>query len=96
MSTSKSLIQAIVNRLGIRIKKGLAHITYLAEAIPESFREELNAFQKEVMAEADRLDNDFNSSNSYSQPSRNADVQTRIDNLRGKVKGLAMKLEGLL
>ena len=110
MSSPEALIRATLISLVSRFGTGLARVsdgfqTFAKEA-PDLMRQELDSFQEEVFAEAERIDN-ASSKYSYeytkegesvqkgkSTPTSISDVEAQIDVLRAKVSELCLKIEG--
>ena len=63
MSSPDSLLRATLNRLAARLSHGLADaavgLAALAQDAPERLSDEWDLFQKEVIAEADRLEQEI-------------------------------------
>jgi len=101
MSSNNKLLKATLNRLIARIgQKLLDSAVELAERTkeaPEKLRDEWELFQEEVVAEANRLDQESSEEVSNikdeSQNSQTDDPQNKIDRLRAKVAELNSKLE---
>ena len=101
MSSNNKLLKATLNRLIARIgQKLLDSAVELAERTkeaPEKLRDEWVLFQEEVVAEANRLDQESSEEVSNikdeSQNSQTDDPQNKIDRLRAKVAELNSKLE---
>ncbi len=83
MSSPDSLLRATLNRLAARLGHGLADaaagLALLAQDAPERFSKEWDLFQQEVIAEADRLEQESG--------------QDQIDRLRAKVADLNRQVE---
>ena len=102
MSSPDRLLQATFNRLAARLgQKAIetaAEIAYIAKDAPEKIKQELDLFQEEVLAEADRLDKESAHEQSTegleNTASNNESPQLKIDHLREKVAELSRKLEG--
>ena len=101
MSSPDSLLRATLNRLGARLGHGLADaaagLALLAQDAPERFSKEWDLFQQEVIAEADRLEQEsgkVSETKATSSPVSNHDqAQDQIDRLRAKVASLKRQVE---
>ena len=101
MSSPDSLLRATLNRLAARLGHGLADaaagLALLAQDAPERFSKEWDLFQQEVIAEADRLEQESGEASettATSSPVSNQDqVQDQIDRLRAKVADLNRQVE---
>ena len=97
MSSSETFIKATVNSLKSRLAKRLLEFGSIAQAVPERFRDELNVFYEEVLAEAERLDNEiedeFRGAGSNGEYSVSSELQVKIDRLRAKLKNLSREIE---
>ena len=101
MSSPDSLLRATLNRLAARLGHGLADATaglaLLAQATPERFSKEWDLFQQEVIAEADRLEqesDEVSETKATSSPVSNQEkAQDQIDRLRAKVADLNRQVE---
>ena len=90
-----------MNRLAARLGHGLADtaagLALLAQDAPERFSKEWDLFQQEVIAEADRLEQEsgeVGETKATSSPVSNQDqVQDQIDRLRAKVADLNRQVE---
>ena len=90
-----------MNRLAARLGHGLADaasgLALLAQDAPERFSKEWDLFQQEVIAEADRLEQEsgeVSETKATSSPVSNQDqVQDQIDRLRAKVADLNRQVE---
>ena len=100
MSSPDSLLRATLNRLAARLSHGLADaavgLAALAQDAPERLSDEWDLFQQEVIAEADRLEQEIDQAeevkaSSSAQASESA--QAQIDRLRAKVADLNRKVE---
>ena len=100
MSSPDSLLRATLNRLAARLSHGLADaavgLAALAQDAPERLSNEWDLFQQEVIAEADRLEQEIEQAeevkaSSSAQASESA--QAQIDRLRAKVADLNRKVE---
>ena len=97
MSSSDSLMQAALNRLKVRVKDGLVDVAGLASDLPARLRTEWELFQEEVLAEAERLDQDNQGditdemASNVKQTADNPDEY--IDSLRAKIADISKKLE---
>ncbi len=101
MSSPDSLLRATLNRLAARLSHGLADaavgLAALAQDAPERLSNEWDLFQQEVIAEADRLEQEFaqpgDANTSSTQASEQDQAQAQIDRLRAKVADLNRKVE---
>ena len=107
MSSPDSLLRATLNRLAARLGHGLADaaagLALLAQDAPERFSKEWDLFQQEVIAEADRLEQEsgevkesgeVSETKATSSPVSNQDqAQDQIDRLRAKVADLNRQVE---
>lgn len=100
MSSPDSLLRATLNRLAARLSQGLSEaavgLAALAQDAPERLSNEWDLFQQEVIAEADRLEQEIDQAeevkaSSSAQASESA--QAQIDRLRAKVADLNRKVE---
>ena len=90
-----------MNRLAARLGHGLADtaagLALLAQDAPERFSKEWDLFQQEVIAEADRLEQEsgeVSETKATSSPVSNQDqAQDQIDRLRAKVADLNRQVE---
>ena len=90
-----------MNRLAARLGHGLADaaagLALLAQDAPERFSKEWDLFQQEVIAEADRLEQEsgeVGEAKATSSPVSNQDqAQDQIDRLRAKVADLNRQVE---
>jgi len=90
-----------LNRLAARLGHGLADaaagLALLAQDAPERFSKEWDLFQQEVIAEADRLEQEsgeVGETKATSSPVSSQDqVQGQIDRLRAKVADLNRQVE---
>ena len=90
-----------MNRLAARLGHGLADaaagLAVLAKDAPERFSKEWDLFQQEVIAEADRLEQEsgeVSETKATSSPVSNQDqAQDQIDRLRAKVADLNRQVE---
>jgi len=90
-----------LNRLAARLGHGLADaaagLALLAQDAPERFSKEWDLFQQEVIAEADRLEQEsgeVSETKATSSPVSNQDqAQDQIDRLRAKVASLNRQVE---
>lgn len=90
-----------MNRLAARLGHGLADaaagLALLAQDAPERFSKEWDLFQQEVIAEADRLEQEsgeVSEAKATSSPVSNQDqAQDQIDRLRAKVADLNRQVE---
>ena len=101
MSSPDSLLRATLNRLAARLGHGLADaaagLALLAQDAPERFSKEWDLFQQEVIAEADRLEqesDEVSETKATSSPVSNQEkAQDQIDRLRAKVADLNRQVE---
>lgn len=98
MSSTQSLIQATLSRLGARLGSGLmdaaAGLTALAQEAPDRMREEIRLFWEEVEAEAQRLEQPWPPEGTDpAQPPPSRDPQERIDQLRARIAQLSLRLD---
>jgi len=102
MSAPQSLVQAALQRLGVRLGSGLvdaaANLALLAQDAPERLRQELQLFWEEVEAEAARIEReDQGLTTDPDAPDAPAaaplDPQDQIDALRARVAALARRLD---
>ena len=90
-----------MNRLAARLGHGLADaaagLALLAQDAPERFSKEWDLFQQEVIAEADRLEQEsgeVSETKATSSPvSNQGQAQDQIDRLRAKVADLNRQIE---
>ncbi len=90
-----------MNRLAARLGHGLADaaagLAVLAKDAPERFSKEWDLFQQEVIAEADRLEQEsgeVSETKATSSPVSNQEqAQDQIDRLRAKVADLNRQVE---
>ena len=84
-------------RLGHRLADAAAGLALLAQDAPERFSKEWDLFQQEVIAEADRLEQEsgeVSETKATSSPVSNQDqAQDQIDRLRAKVADLNRQVE---
>ncbi len=99
MSSADALLRATINTLKSRLGSGLIKFAAKAQVVPEKFREELDAFQKEVLDEAERLDQETQDEgldmNSSFETSVNSQTHLKIDQLRAKLKAISKEIEEL-
>ena len=98
MSAPQSLVQAALQRLGVRLGSGLvdaaANLALLAQDAPERLRQELQLFWEEVEAEAARIERgEAEMSAAASTTAGPLDPQDQIDALRARVANLARRLD---
>jgi uncharacterized protein YceH (UPF0502 family) len=100
MSSSDSLLRATLNRLAARLSHGLAEaavgLAALAQDAPERLSNEWDLFQQEVIAEADRLEQEIDQAEEVKASSSvqaSESAQAQIDRLRAKVADLNRKVE---
>ncbi len=100
MSSPDSLLRATLNRLAARLSHGLADaavgLAALAQDAPERLSNEWDLFQQEVIAEADRLEQEIDQAEEVKASSSvqaSESAQAQIDRLRAKVADLNLKVE---
>lgn len=98
MSAPQSLVQAALQRLGVRLGSGLvdaaANLALLAQDAPERLRQELQLFWEEVEAEAARIERgEAEMPAAASTTAGPLDPQDQIDALRARVATLARRLD---
>ena len=100
MSSPDSLLRATLNRLAARLSHGLADaavgLAALAQDAPERLSDEWDLFQQEVIAEADRLEQEIDQAEEVKASSSvqaSESAQAQIDRLRAKVADLNRKVE---
>ena len=106
MPAPQILVQAVLQRLGVRVGSGLAdaaaQISLLAQDAPEKLVQEIQLFWEEVELEADRLEHGDDGSVAdvvMTHPSASegvpnpADPQAQIDALRAQVASLVSRLD---
>jgi len=100
MSSPDSLLRASLNRLAARLSHGLADaavgLAALAQDAPERLSNEWDLFQQEVIAEADRLEQEIDQAEEVKASSSvqaSESAQAQIDRLRAKVADLNRKVE---
>ncbi|HGY5532914.1 MAG: hypothetical protein AB8A49_06185 [Prochlorococcus sp.] len=100
MSSPDSLLRATLNRLAARLSHGLADaavgLAALAQDAPERLSNEWDLFQQEVIAEADRLEQEIDQAEEVKASSSvqaSESAQAQIDRLRAKVADLNRKVE---
>jgi len=107
MPAPQILVQAVLQRLGVRVGSGLAdaaaQLSLLAQDAPEKLAQEIQLFWEEVELEADRLEHGDDGSVAdgvtMTQPSapegfpKTADPQAQIDALRAQVASLVSRLD---
>jgi len=102
MSAPQSLVQAALQRLGVRLGSGLvdaaANLALLAQDAPERLRQELQLFWEEVEAEAARIEREGQglTTDPHAPDAPAAaplDPQDQIDALRARVAALARRLD---
>ena len=100
------LVQAVLQRLGVRVGSGLAdaaaQLSLLAQDAPEKLAQEIQLFWEEVELEADRLERGDDGSVAdvvMTHPStpegypQTADPQSQIDALRAQVASIVSRLD---
>ncbi len=106
MPAPQILVQAVLQRLGVRVGSGLAdaaaHLSLLAQDAPEKLLHEIQLFWEEVELEANHLEHGDDGSIAdvvMTDPSapegvpNTADPQVQIDALRARVASLVSRLE---
>ena len=101
MTPPDALLRATINRLVARVGEGLADaaagMAVAVQDAPERIRQEWDLFQEEVRAEAERLhqESDLSESQGTQPPTDPSDesLQERIDRLRAQVADLDNRLE---
>ncbi len=101
MSSPDTLLQAAINRIKARLEQKFitlaAKATLFAKDAPEKFQQEWEIFQKEVFAEAERLDHESNKNEASGAKSSNDAKQSspreKINYLRAKVTDINDFLE---
>ena len=107
MPAPQILVQAVLQRLGVRVGSGLAdaaaQLSLLAQDAPEKLVQEIQLFWEEVELEADRLEHGDDGSVAdgvtMTHPSapegvpKPADPQDQIDALRAQVASLVSRLD---
>jgi len=100
MSSPDSLLRATLNRLAARLSHGLADaavgLAALAQDAPERLSNEWDLFQQEVIAEADRFEQEIDQAEEVKASSSvqaSESAQAQIDRLRAKVADLNRKVE---
>ena len=107
MPAPQILVQAVLQRLGVRVGSGLAdaaaQLSLLAQDAPEKLAQEIQLFWEEVELEADRLEQGDEGNvadgvmmthpSAPEGPPKTADPQVQIDALRAQVASLVSRLE---
>ena len=106
MPAPQILVQAVLQRLGVRVGSGLAdaaaQLSLLAQDAPEKLVQEIQLFWEEVELEVDRLEHGDDGSVAdvvMTHPSapeasqKTADPQVQIDALRAQVASLVSRLD---
>ncbi len=106
MPAPQILVQAVLQRLGVRVGSGLAdaaaQLSLLAQDAPEKFVQEIQLFWEEVELEVDRLEHGDDGSvvavvtTHPAAPEgvqTTADPQAQIDALRAKVASIVSRLD---
>ena len=106
MAAPQILVQAVLQRIGVRVGSGLAdaaaQLSLLAQDAPDKFAQEIQLFWEEVQLEADRLEQGDAGSVAdvvITHPSapegaqKTADPQAQIDALRAQVASLVSRLD---
>ena len=97
MSSKNVLLQAVFNRLRVRLQDGVGtaseRMSVLAKDLPERFSRQLDLFQEEVIQEVNRLeDEEEEDSVSYKSSSEQL-LQAKVDALRRKIAELNRTIE---
>ena len=106
MPAPQILVQAVLQRLGVRVGSGVAdaaaQLSLLAQDAPEKLAQEIQLFWEEVELEADRLEHGDEASVAdvvMTHPSapegfpKTADPQAQIDALRARVASIGRRLD---
>ena len=101
MNSNENLLKATLNRLSARIGQKLldsaVELAVIAKEGPERLRDEWQLFQEEVVAEANRLDQESSEEVSdikeESKSPQTDNTKEKIDRIRAKVSELNSKLE---
>jgi len=107
MPAPQILVQAVLQRLGVRVGSGLAdaaaQLSLLAQDAPEKLAQEIQLFWEEVELEADRLEEGDEGNvadgvtmthlSAPESPPKTADPQVQIDALRAQVASLVSRLD---
>ena len=102
MSSTEKLIEATVNRLGVRFEQSLIKtvekLSEIAKVAPKKLQDEWELFQEEVLEEANQLENETEAENApnsqhESQSCEIEQPQKKIAELRSKVAELSNKIE---
>ena len=101
MSDSEILLKAAINRISARIsdkvRNSAQELNEIAEEIPNRVQSEWSSFKEEVIEEYERLSK--NKTNTSKEKKSNQDltkealIQTKIDNLRSKVININKQIE---
>ena len=100
MTSSATLLQAALNRIAVRCSSVIGHLssrmTGILHTAPSKLRDEWDLFQEEVLAEADRIENNSNqdpfTANGPPQSVENK-TQEKLDLLRQKIGKLNIEVE---
>ena len=101
MSSTEKLLEATLNRLGVRIEKSLLssveRISEIAKVAPKKLQKEWELFQEEVLTEVDRLENESAteepSKNREANDNENKDPEIKIKQIRKQVAAMNSLLE---
>ena len=101
MSSTEKLLEATLNRLGVRIEKSLIisaqKLSEIAKVAPKKLQNEWELFQEEVIEEANRLEKEsVTKETSKAKDNNDSEIQdpkTRIKYIRTQVAELNKKLE---
>ena len=101
MSSTEKLIEATLNRLGVRIEQSLItsteKLSEIAKVAPKKLQSEWELFQEEVIAEANRLEEESVKEKPIktkeTTTSNIKEPQTKITHIRTKIADLNKKLE---
>ena len=99
MIDSETLIRAAFNRLAARVTEKLitkaSEASVIASEAPDLIKKEWESFKKEVIEEANRINNQNESSQEiYSDQPKNVDTtKDKIENIRTKIISLSKTIE---
>ncbi len=101
MSSPEKLLEATLNRLGIRIEQSLTKsaekLSEIAKDAPKKLQEEWELFQEEVIAEVNRLEKESKEESSSPDQESNfsaiKDPKEKIKYVRKKLSEISRKLE---
>ena len=95
MSSSENLLKAALSQISTRLSKSLVEtaneLSQKAKETPEQLKVEWEILKKEIVAEAERLENEKESASNGSQ--ENDPTQLAINSIRKKVIDLIDKIE---